>query len=152
MNFIFCKLRKPQKTWISFFCKLKEPQKIWITFFGSLKTSKNMNFIFYKLKKPQKRWISFFANFTGKNQKHKYQRFCGGYLAYWVLFSFISIREIFLNGYAFRRHPSIHFIQTPMIDRLMVDNVIFHCVDNDFWGYTMSGKNHSHGDSLVPYV
>ena len=44
MNFIFCKLKKPQKTWISFF--------------ASLKTSKNMNFIFYKLKKPQKTWIS----------------------------------------------------------------------------------------------
>ena len=36
MNFIFCKLQNPQKTWISFF--------------ASLKTSKNMNFIFSKLK------------------------------------------------------------------------------------------------------
>ena len=47
MNFIFCKLKKPQKTWISFF--------------ASLKTSKNMNLIFFcKLTNSQKTWISFF--------------------------------------------------------------------------------------------
>ena len=45
MNFIFCKLKKPQKTWISFF--------------ASLKTSKNINCIFCKIKKPQRTWISF---------------------------------------------------------------------------------------------
>ena len=43
MNFIFCKLKKPQKTWISIF--------------ASLKTSKNMHFSFCKLKKTQKTWI-----------------------------------------------------------------------------------------------
>ena len=42
MNFIFCKLEKPQKTWISFF--------------ASLNNLKKMNFIFYKLKKLQKTW------------------------------------------------------------------------------------------------
>ena len=34
MNFIFCKLKKPQKTWISFFAssKVKKTQKTWIKF------------------------------------------------------------------------------------------------------------------------
>ena len=57
MNFIFCKLKKTQKTWISFF--------------ESLKNSKNMNFIFWKLKKPQKTWISFFESLKNL-KKHEF--------------------------------------------------------------------------------
>ena len=36
MNFIFCKLKKPQKTWISFFCKLKNPKQTWMSFLEAL--------------------------------------------------------------------------------------------------------------------
>ena len=48
MDFIFCKLKKTQKTWISFFffCKLKKPQKTWISFFASLKNLKKHEFHF----------------------------------------------------------------------------------------------------------
>ena len=51
MNFIFCKLKKPQKTWISFF--------------ASLKNLKNINFIFWRVqfKDTSKTWISFFSAF-----------------------------------------------------------------------------------------
>ena len=41
MNFIFCKLKKPQKTWISFFASLKNFKKTWISFFASLKKLKH---------------------------------------------------------------------------------------------------------------
>ena len=61
VNFIFCKLRKPQKHQF--------------LFLQALKTSKNMNFIFCKLKKPQKTWISFFASL--KNFK-KHWNVCNG--------------------------------------------------------------------------
>ena len=47
MNFIFCKLKKPQKTWISFFCKLKKPKKTWISFFATLKNFKKYEFHFF---------------------------------------------------------------------------------------------------------
>ena len=39
MNFIFCNLKNPQKTWISFFFKLKNPQKTLVSFFASLKNT-----------------------------------------------------------------------------------------------------------------
>ena len=78
MDFIFCKLKKPQKTWNSFFCKLKKPQKTWISFFASLKTSKNINFIFCKLKKPQKTWISYFflwyASISGSHEPSSWKK------------------------------------------------------------------------------
>ena len=55
MNFIFCKLKKPQKTWISFF--------------ASLKNVKKHEFHFLQASKAQKTWISFFASL--KNLKKK---------------------------------------------------------------------------------
>ena len=58
---IFCKLKKTQKTWISFFAGLKNLKKheFHFFFFASLKNLKNMDFIFCKLAQPQKTWISF---------------------------------------------------------------------------------------------
>ena len=44
MNFIFCKLNKPQKTWISFFASLKILKKTWISVFASLKNVKKHEF------------------------------------------------------------------------------------------------------------
>ena len=43
MNFIFCEIKKAQKTWTEFF--------------ASLKKLKKHGFNFYKLKKAQKAWI-----------------------------------------------------------------------------------------------
>ena len=76
MNFIFCKLKNSQKTWISFFASLKTwksrnlifaslktSKKMKFLCFASLKKLKNIYFILYKLKKPQKTWISFFCKF-----------------------------------------------------------------------------------------
>ena len=40
MNFIFCKLKKTQKTWISFFANLKNLKKHEFRFFASLKNLK----------------------------------------------------------------------------------------------------------------
>ena len=78
MNCIFCKLKKPRKTWISIFASLKKPQKTWISFFASLKTSKNMNFSFCKMKKPKKKtWISFFTTSRGGPHRVGPARACG---------------------------------------------------------------------------
>ena len=90
MNFIFCKLEMPQKTWknlkkhefhffaslktsktwISFFASLKKLKKHEFHFFASLKNSKNMNFIFCKFKKPQKNMNFIFC----KLEKHQKTR------------------------------------------------------------------------------
>ena len=84
MNFIFCKLEKPQKTGISvfaslknlkkyefhffFFCKLEKPQKTWISFFASfLKTWIS----FLQAKNHQKTWIAFFASLKNL-KKHEF--------------------------------------------------------------------------------
>ena len=60
MNFMFCKLEKAQKTWISFFASLKNVKRREFHFFESFKSSKSLNLIFCKLEKAQKTWISFF--------------------------------------------------------------------------------------------
>ena len=63
MNLIFCNLKKPQKTWISFVASLKTLKKHEFHFFASLKNLKKDEFHFFcKLKKLQKAWISFFAS------------------------------------------------------------------------------------------
>ena len=69
MNFIFCKLTKRQKTWISFFCKLKNLKKHEFHFLQAYKTSKNMNFIFCKLKKLKKH--EFHLNALRRNLRRK---------------------------------------------------------------------------------
>ena len=60
MNFISCKLKKPQKLWISSFASLKNLKKHEFHFLQSYKTSKNMDFIFCKLKKTRVAILSFF--------------------------------------------------------------------------------------------
>ena len=55
MNFIFFFASLKNSNNMNFiFCKLKKPQKALISFFVSLKTSQNMNFIFCKLKNLKK--------------------------------------------------------------------------------------------------
>ena len=79
---IFCKLKKAQKTWISFFASLKKLKKrgfhfaslkcgkhMDLIFCKPKKCSKNMDLIFRKFKKAQKTWIEFFASLK-KLKKH----------------------------------------------------------------------------------
>ena len=68
MDLIFCKLAKPQKTWISFFASLqnlkkhdfhllqaKKPLKTWISFFASLQNLKKHGFHFLQAQKTNRR-------------------------------------------------------------------------------------------------
>ena len=79
MNFIFCKLKKLQKTWISFFCKLKKLQKTWISFFFfKLKKAKKCELNFLKAWKNSKNmnWIIFRALKDSKNMELIFYKLC----------------------------------------------------------------------------
>ena len=120
MNFIFF-----------FFCKLKKPQKTWISFFTSLlKTSKKHEFHFCKLKKPQKTWISFLASLKNlkKHQFHFWQgEFSGRGVQKWVKNRF-SIRRpsICIVWPSFK----VRYVHTILKNVPHTQNIFLACIEN----------------------